>query len=99
MVAESATQSESSRNQVLAINRGSSSIKFAIFDAHETKLTSGHFERLQESSTHESEQLFDWLKGHGHLAKLGTVGHRVVHGGPRHFEPEVVTPQLIEELK
>jgi acetate kinase len=99
MVAESAPHSETHRNQVLAINRGSSSIKFAIFDDHETKLTSGTFERLQDSSTHESEQLFDWLKSHGHLAKLAAVGHRVVHGGPDHFEPEVVTPQLVEELK
>jgi len=27
------------------------------------------------------------------------VGHRVVHGGPRHSAPAVVTPKLLEELR
>ncbi len=27
------------------------------------------------------------------------IGHRVVHGGPRHFEPERVTPELLGDLR
>jgi acetate kinase len=32
-------------------------------------------------------------------AGFRAVGHRVVHGGPRHVEPEVVTPELLAELR
>ena len=34
------------------------------------------------------------LKGHS----LAALGHRVVHGGPRHSRPERVTPELLDEL-
>ncbi|MEP6917890.1 MAG: acetate/propionate family kinase [Acidobacteriota bacterium] len=42
--------------------------------------------------------LMDWLVeriGHGALT---AVGHRVVHGGPRYWEPQRLTPAMIEEL-
>ncbi|WP_424813350.1 acetate/propionate family kinase [Roseococcus sp. YIM B11640] len=39
-----------------------------------------------------------WLRGvlDGH--DLVALGHRVVHGGPRHSKPERVTPGLLDEL-
>lgn len=39
--------------------------------------------------------LQDWLAGR----KLAAIGHRVVHGGPKHGAPARVTPALVEELK
>ena len=33
------------------------------------------------------------------LPHLDAVGHRIVHGGPDHVAPEVVTPALIDDLK
>ena len=27
------------------------------------------------------------------------MGHRVVHGGPKHIQPERITPQMVEELR
>ncbi|QAY95794.1 acetate kinase [Methylovirgula ligni] len=30
--------------------------------------------------------------------KLFAIGHRVVHGGPKHYRPERVTPELLDEL-
>ena len=33
------------------------------------------------------------------LPGLDAVGHRIVHGGPRHVAPEIVTPALIDDLK
>lgn len=33
------------------------------------------------------------------LPILGAVGHRIVHGGPRHVAPELVTPELVADLK
>ena len=38
---------------------------------------------------------FDRLK----LPRLDAVGHRIVHGGPHHVSPEVVTPALLADLK
>jgi acetate kinase len=33
------------------------------------------------------------------LPRLDAVGHRIVHGGPHHMAPEIVTPALIDDLK
>ncbi len=33
------------------------------------------------------------------LQRPDAIGHRVVHGGPNHFDPERVTPALIEALR
>ena len=33
------------------------------------------------------------------LPHLDAVGHRIVHGGPHHVAPEIVTPALIDDLK
>jgi acetate kinase len=33
------------------------------------------------------------------LAAIAAVGHRVVHGGGRFVEPEVVTPEMLDELR
>jgi len=42
--------------------------------------------------------LIDWLDQRIGLASLRAVGHRVVHG-LKHTEPEVVTPELLDELR
>jgi acetate kinase len=33
------------------------------------------------------------------LPRLDAVGHRIVHGGPHHVAPELVTPALLDDLK
>jgi acetate kinase len=43
--------------------------------------------------------LFDWLQGHDVGKNLHAVGHRLVHGGPEHVEPQRATSALIEDLK
>ncbi|WP_223650585.1 acetate/propionate family kinase [Hymenobacter psoromatis] len=43
--------------------------------------------------------LLDWLAHHGVFATLAAVGHRVVHGGPAHQSPELVTPALLADLR
>lgn len=41
--------------------------------------------------------LMDWLETQQAFASVKAVGHRVVHG-MTHSEPEIVTPQLLDEL-
>ena len=33
------------------------------------------------------------------LTNIAVVGHRVVHGGSRFYRPELITPEILEELK
>jgi acetate kinase len=43
--------------------------------------------------------LLPWLRDQLGGGALTALGHRVVHGGPRHGRPELVTPALLEELE
>ncbi len=43
--------------------------------------------------------LTDWLTQHASLRDMGAIGHRVVHGGPRFYEPRRVDQPLLDELK
>jgi len=42
--------------------------------------------------------LLPWLRDQLGGRPVTALGHRVVHGGPRHDRPELVTPALLEEL-
>ena len=41
----------------------------------------------------------DWLDRAGELGRVAAVGHRVVHGGPSHTVPKLVTPELLADLR
>jgi acetate kinase len=43
--------------------------------------------------------LANWLRGTFQGAKVVGVGHRVVHGGPRHAGPVIVTAAVLDELR
>jgi acetate kinase len=43
--------------------------------------------------------LLDWLRARGGAATVLAVGHRVVHGGDRYFEPVRVDAQVLAELE
>jgi acetate kinase len=42
--------------------------------------------------------LMDWIARRIQHAELAAVGHRVVHGGPKYWEPQRITPEMIAEL-
>ena len=41
----------------------------------------------------------EWLRAHYGGAPVLGVGHRVVHGGPRHARPTIVTPAILADLR
>lgn len=43
--------------------------------------------------------LMDWIQERIERGALAAVGHRVVHGGPRYWEPQRVTPGMIKVLR
>jgi acetate kinase len=45
------------------------------------------------------EVLMDWIEERGDHEVLTAVGHRVVHGGPKYSEPQIITAEMITELR
>ena len=45
------------------------------------------------------DTMFAWLGENGFLAQLAAVGHRLVHGGQKYADPQVVTPDFLSEIR
>jgi len=43
--------------------------------------------------------LVDWLKERGTSDTVVAIGHRIVFGGPKHYESQLVTAELLEDLR
>jgi acetate kinase len=58
------------------------------------------FSRLVTAPNHTEAVglLMDWIEERIQSGELIAVGHRVVHGGPQYFEPQRITPEMVEEL-
>jgi len=107
--------------RILTINGGSSSIKFALFEAGDSlplilkggidrigspdatlRVDGSHsFSRLISSPGRAGavEALMDWLEEFSGSEPFDALGHRVVHGGPRYWEPQRINAELIGELQ
>jgi acetate kinase len=42
--------------------------------------------------------LMDWIGKRPDRDALSAVGHRIVHGGPKYWEPQRITPEMLKEL-
>jgi acetate kinase len=110
--------------RILTINGGSSSIKFAMFEACDSlrRILEGEIERigLPEATLRVKElnetgsfsrlvtardhtvavrALMDWIEERSRRDPLAAVGHRVVDGGPRYSEPQLITREMVEDLR
>src|ERR1022692_3425880 len=110
--------------RILTINGGSSSIKFALFEAGDSlrRILEGvieriglpeatlrvkglnradNFSRLVTAPDHTVAVgvLMDWIEERGGRDALAAVGHRVVDGGPKYYEPQRITAEMVEELR
>ena len=109
---------------ILTINGGSSSIKFALFEAGTNleRVLAGRiegiglrqgsfkvkalnpadtFSRAVAAADHTVavRLLMDWIQERIADGALAAVGHRVVHGGPKYWQPQEITPEMIKELQ
>ena len=84
---------------VLALNRGSSSTKFALFtvDASPQLLSRGSADGSEPDDI--LEQVMQQLAADLERRPLSAVGHRIVHGGAALRQPQTVTAELIATLK
>ena len=80
--------------EILTINGGSSSIKFATYS---TDPFARRFSATQDVAGQTNDALFDWLEQQVDFKSLTAVGHRIVHG-LNYVEPLLLTPQVIAEL-
>jgi acetate kinase len=112
------------QRRILTINGGSSSIKFALFEAaaKPQRILSGaiqriglpqstfvlkgpapadNVERAVTAADHAAavSELMGWLEARAAQDALGGVVHRVVHGGPKFYEPQRITPAMVAELR
>ena len=112
------------RPSVLTINGGSSSIKFALFEAGGSlrRILEGAIERIglpeaamRVKGVNQADNvsrpltapdhtvavgaLMDWIVERSGRSALTAVGHRVVHGGPKYHNPQLVTADMVEELR
>lgn len=108
---------------VLAINGGSSSIKFALYEVAEVqrKVFEGSLERiglpksllrikgLAQTDNFSKDiiagdqkaavgVLMDWIQKRVGADALTAVGHRMVEGGPKYSEPQIVTKEILDDL-
>jgi acetate kinase len=81
---------------ILAVNAGSSSIKFALYRVGDTleRILDGKLDRIGSTAT---SVLIEWLEKQKGFESVQAIGHRVVHG-MEHTAPELVTPALLDEL-
>jgi acetate kinase len=109
---------------ILTINGGSSSIKFALFEAGDTlrRVLEGGIERIGQPAavlrvkgsgqadnfsrplavpdhTTAVEALMDWIGERLGRDALSAVGHRVVHGGPKYSDPQLITREMVDDLR
>ena len=82
---------------ILVINCGSSSVKYALFDKNESIVVKGKRERLgqQDDTRREThgeaiDTIFAKLAGH----TINAVGHRVVHGGESCQQSRVINDDV-----
>ncbi|HEY1190967.1 MAG TPA: acetate/propionate family kinase [Gemmata sp.] len=82
--------------RILVINAGSSSVKFAVFRAGAAlqELSRGKIEHAGAPGN-----VLAQLEAAGAFVDLLGIGHRLVHGGPHHTTPAVVTPDLLSDLE
>jgi acetate kinase len=90
---------------ILTINGGSSSIKFAVYTMRPIpeKLFSGIIERTGPDKSHPDFQhavsdLISRLEENKLLENLAAIGHRIVHG-MQYTEPQIVSESLLTELQ
>jgi acetate kinase len=110
--------------RILTINGGSSSIKFALFEAGDSlrRILDGGIERIglpdafirvkgvdpadnfsrpvtASDHTVAVGALMDWIEERIGRDALTAIGHRVVHGGPKYYNPTLITKEMVEELR
>ena len=84
---------------LLAVNSGSSSIKFGLFTFAPEPLPLRRGTANASSRGMAVSELMQHIDQEVSTHPLAGVGHRIVHGGPRLFQPQRVTSEVATSLR
>jgi len=73
--------------------------RLSVKDAEGGRLADQVLDATVRDGRQALDTLAGWLRSKYGGSRVLGVGHRVVHGGPRHARPTVVNQQVLEELK
>jgi acetate kinase len=83
---------------VLAVNGGSATVKSALFTFGAAPRALVR-ETIQKNGTTQAAGLVDWIDRQTRAIDLVAIGHRIVHGGARYHDPQLVTATLLDDLR
>ncbi len=89
----------SNNSLILVLNAGSTSLKYKLFDGKLKVIQQGRYNQLSEKADSHLGAFRKILREIGDLTDIKIVGHRVVHGGGKFFQPILINDENLEELK
>ena len=89
---------DSAHRVLPAINVGSSSVKCALFTfaASPELIARGS---IAADGADTVRKLTAWIDGHASKSAITAIGHRIVHGGQLHHQPQLITRTLRDDLQ
>ncbi len=85
--------------QILVLNSGSTSLKFKLFDVDLRLIKEGAVEEIGKGKIkNHAEALKKVINEIGNTENIKYVGHRVVHGGDKFYNPTVVNKKILKEI-
>lgn len=81
----------------LVINCGSTSVKYAVFDAGEREIAGGKIERIAGEGGHAAAVAK--ILGDLEATAITAVGHRVVHGGPDFHDSVLIDDDVLSVIE
>jgi len=90
--------------KILVINSGSTSFKFAVYDAQKLDLIQSDNFKIEQKSFEENQDVVDklfrqMLRSIPDVSEISHVGHRVVHGGNTFQQTTEISPTELIELE
>ena len=86
-------------NKILILNSGSTSLKYKLFNFDLKKIKEGFIEDIRKNKIkNHTEALQYALKEIGNTENIKYVGHRVVHGGNKFYNPIIVNKKTLKEI-
>ena len=85
--------------RVLIVNFGSSTLKFKAFEMRTEKvLLEGHIEFGRGGAAGAARSMIRHIRQTFPLSTVSTVGHRVVHGGPKYGISAIITDEVLADV-
>ncbi|MDD4995876.1 MAG: acetate/propionate family kinase [Patescibacteria group bacterium] len=84
---------------ILVLNAGSTSFKYKLFNEQLKTIKEDNYTHLDGKTNSHLEVFRKILREIGDLTDIKIVGHRIVHGGGKFFQPTLIDDNNFQELK